>query len=49
MLYKRNKYHPIEQKVQDWKNKYLYYILWTFLLICVIRWLVKKYLPGTWE
>ncbi len=44
MLFKRKKYHPTEQKIQNWKNKYLPYILWAFILMCVIGWFVKMYL-----
>ncbi len=42
MLFKRKKYSPTEQKIRNWNNKYLPYILWAFLLMCAIGWLVKK-------
>ncbi len=41
LLFKRKKYHPTEQKILNWNNKYLPWILWAFLLMCLIGWLIK--------
>ncbi len=43
MLFKRKKYHPTEQKLRNWNNKYLPYILWAILLGCAIGWLITYY------